>query len=118
MSQKSAYAVWAVLPLLDMFFQLRPMGMWSTILHAAICGAAIYYVVKNLKPFGFLNLVMTIVAVVYNPFREFALGTPGWLTADIVVMALFYLLARKTALPDDGGVKHYASEEEYEKSRK
>lgn len=118
MSTKSSYAVFALFPLIDMLFVMRPMGMWGTVMHAAICGSALYYVIRHLKPFGLMGIVMLIAAVVYNPFRPFALGTPGWIVADLVMMALFYLLARKTPLSEDGGVKHYASEEEYNDTRK
>ena len=100
MTEKSSFALFAALPLLDMLFQLRPVGMWSTILHAAICGAALYRIIKHLKPFGLTNAVMVVVAVVYNPFRTFQLGITGWITADVIVMALFYLMARNTPLAE------------------
>ena len=118
MTNKSAYALFAALPLIDMFFRLRPQGMWGVVFHAAICGAAIYYPVKNLKPFGVLNWLMVIVAVVYNPFRPFELGTPGWIAADIAVMALFYLISKNTPVEKDGVVKRYADEDPYEQSPK
>ena len=118
MSQKSSYAVFALFPLLDMLFVMRPMGMWGIVMHAAICGAALYYVVKHLKPFRLMGIVMLVAAVVYNPFRPFALGTPGWIVSDLVMMTLFYLLAWKTPLSEEGGVKHYASEKDDHEARK
>ena len=118
MTKKSAYSVFAAFPLLDMLFQLRPVGHWSLILHAAICGAAIYYVVKNLKPFGLWNVLMTILAVVYNPFRPFEFNSVGWIITDIIALTLFYLLALRTPLPDNGGVRKYASEDDYNATHK
>lgn len=118
MTPKSSYALFAAFPLIDMLFQIRPMGISSAIMHAAVCGAALYYVIKHLKPFGIMSGVMLALAVVFNPFRPFELGTPGWIVADIIAMALFYLLSWKTPLPDNGGVKHYSSEEEYNDAHK
>lgn len=98
MSQKGNYTLFAVFPLIDLFFQLQPVGSWSLIMHAAICGSFIYYVIKKMRTNPIMSVVMTVLAVIYNPFRPFPLSVPAWVVMDIVTMALFYSLALKTPL--------------------